>query len=163
MEILADVSVSKHMRRFVIPFLVAVALSITIQLGEATSINFSVPQGGEETRSLNLVVEDRVSIRFTVVGQTSHTLNFYVKDSDGETMAEFPETGSVDYRFTCVDPGEYTLRFENPDASETKFVTLNYEIQHYVFGMPQMLFLTIIVVLVCIGAVTMFVLMGRPH
>jgi len=155
--------VNQHMRRLVIPLLVAVAFSIVIQLGEATSVNFTVSQEGQENRLLTLAVEDRVSIRFTVVGQTSHTLNFRVIDPDGKIIADFLGTGSVDHRFICNDPGEYTLHFENPDTSEAKFVTLNYEIQHYIFGMPQMLFLTIIIVLVCIGAVTAFILMGKTH
>jgi len=63
----------------------------------------------------------------------------------------------------CDEAGEYVLHFSNTDASEDKLVTLNYEIQHYIFGIPQMLFLTIIIVLVCVGAVATFILMGKTR
>lgn len=48
-------------------------------------------------------------------------------------------------------------------SSEDKLVSLDYEVQHYIFGMPQMLFLTIIIVLVCVAAVAVFILMGKPR
>jgi len=47
--------------------------------------------------------------------------------------------------------------------SEDKLVTLDYEIQHYIFGIPQMLFLTIIIVLISVAAVATFILMEKPH
>ncbi len=47
--------------------------------------------------------------------------------------------------------------------SENKLVTSDYEIQHYIFGIPQMLFLTTIIVLVSVTAVATFILMGKPH
>jgi len=40
-------------------------------------------------------------------------------------------------------------------------VTLNYEIEHYVFGIPSMLLLALIIVLACIGGVFAFVILGR--
>lgn len=55
------------------------------------------------------------------------------------------------------------MHFSNTDSLEDKLVTLDYEIEHYIFGMPQMLFLAIIIVLVCIAAVAAFILMGKQH
>ena len=78
-------------------------------------------------------------------------------------IAEYIKVGNVDHRFVCDEAGEYVLHFSNTDTSEDKLITLNYEIQHYIFGIPQMLFLTIIIVLVCMGAVATFILMGKPH
>jgi hypothetical protein len=40
-------------------------------------------------------------------------------------------------------------------------VALNYEIDHYIFGIPQMLFMALIIVLACVGGVAAFVLLGR--
>jgi len=102
-------------------------------------------------------------VKFTVLGQTENTLDFYITDSHGNVKVEYNNIGNVDYRFVCEEAGEYVLHFSNKGRSEDKLVTLEYEIQHYIFGIPQMLFLTIIIVLVCTGAVTTFMLMGKPH
>ncbi len=47
--------------------------------------------------------------------------------------------------------------------SEDKLVTFDYEIQHYIFGIPQMMFLTIIIVLISVAAAATLILMGKPH
>jgi hypothetical protein len=138
-------------------------LSILVQIAEATTIKFTVPEGEEITKPISLVVEDHVSVKFTVVGQTASTLDFCITDPHRNVKVEHRNTGNVNYCFVCDEAGEYVLHFNNTDTSESKLVTLNYEIQHYIFGIPQMLFLTIIIVLVCMAAVATFILMGKPR
>jgi hypothetical protein len=138
------------------------AVSIIIQLAEATTMNFNVHGGEEEIRSINLAVDDHVVIKFTVLGQTANTLNFRIEYPDG-TAKDFGKVGTLNYPFVCEEAGEYVLNFSNADSSEDKLVTLDYEIEHYIFGIPQMLFLTIIIVLVCMAAVASFILMGKPR
>lgn len=131
-----------------------------VYLAEATVMNFTVYGGEEVTKSINLVVEDRVLIKFTVVGRTDNSLDFYITYPNG-TLKKFGKVGYFSYDFVCDLKGEYVLRFSNIDSTEDKLVTLDYEIQHYIFGIPQMLFLTIIIAVVCVGAVATFILMGK--
>ena len=142
---------------------IAIVLAILIQLADATATSFTVPKGEEITRSISLVVEDRVLVKFTIVGQTASTLDFFIIDPHGDMQVEFSRVGTVSYPFVCDEAGEYVLHFSNTDMSEDKLVTLDYEIQHYIFGIPQMLFLTIIIVLVSVVAVATFIMMGKPH
>ena len=153
-----------QLKKKLIRFLfIVMALSILVRNAKATTINFTVPEGEEITKPISLVAEDHVSVKFTVVGQTASTLHFYITDPHGDVKVEYSEIGNVDYSFVCDEAGEYVLHFHNIDMSEDKLVTLNYEIQHYIFGIPQMLFLTIIIVLVCMSAVATFTLMGKPR
>jgi len=128
-----------------------------------TTMSLTVPQGEEVTKPISLAVDDRVSIEFTVVGQTKSELDFHITDPQGNVKVEYGQVGTVKYCFTCDMAGEHILHFSNTDQIEDKLVTLNYEVQHYIFGMPQMLFLTILIVLVCVGAVAAFVMMGKPR
>jgi hypothetical protein len=139
-----------------------IAVSILVQPGEATTMNFTVHGGEEVTKSISLAVEDRIVIKFSVVGQTDNVLNFFMACPNG-TLKDFGRVGTFSYPFICYDAGEYVLHFSNKDFSEDKLVTLNYEVEHYIFGIPQMLFLTIIIVLLCMAAVATFILMGKPH
>jgi len=139
-----------------------IILSNLVQLALSTTMNFTVPAGGKKPVSINLSIEDHVVIKFSVIGQTANRLNFSMTYPNG-TVKDFGETGFLNYAFVCDDEGEYVLHFSNVDSSEDKLVTLDYEVQHYIFGIPQMLFLTLIIVLVCMVAVAAFVLMGKPH
>jgi hypothetical protein len=149
-----------RLKRGPIRFLfIVIVFAILVQHADATAISFEVQRGEEITRSINLVVEDRVLVKFTVVG----TLDFYITDPNGDVQIEYSRVGIVSYSFVCDEAGEYVLHFSNTDSSEDKHVALDYEIQHYIFGIPQTLFLTIIIVLVCMAAVATFILMGKPH
>lgn len=143
--------------------LLIMVLSILVQFVGAITKSLTVQKGEEEIISLNLSVDDRVLIEFTVVGHTEKTIDFGITDSQEEVKVEFEDKGYLNHLFVCDESGEYVLHFSNKGYSEDKLVTLDYEVQHYIFGIPQMLFLTLVIVLVCLGAVATFVLMGKPR
>jgi len=141
---------------------IAIVFSILVHFAEATTTNFTVHGGEEVTKLLSLAVEDRVLIKFTVVGQSDNTLYFYITYPNG-TVKKFGKLGYFHYPFVCDAEGDYVLHFSNTGSTEDKLITLDYEVQHYIFGIPQMLFLTIIIVLICVAAVAAFIFMGKPH
>ena len=150
-------------RKLLILFLfTGIVFSSIVQFAEATTMNFTVHSGEDVPKSISLAVEDHVLIRFTVVGPSDSALYFYISYRNG-TEKEFGKVGYFHYPFVCDAEGEYVLHFSNIDSTEDKLVTLDYEVQHYIFGIPQMLFLTIIIVLVCVAAVAAFILMGKPR
>jgi len=154
-----------HLRKLPLCLLlVAIASSVLCQVTYATAMNVTVPGGEEVTRPLTLLVEDRVAIKFTVVGgQSGNTLDFRLTYPNGTAKAAFDNVGNVNYGFICDWEGEYVMHFSNAGSSEDKLVSMDYEVQHYIFGMPQMLFLTMIIVVICVAAVAVFILMGKPH
>jgi len=143
--------------------LVVIVVGILVHFAVATTVQFTVPSGEEVPRTLNLAVDDHVLVSFTVVGQTESTLDFWITDPNGNVTAAFSRQGDVHYSFVCVESGDYVLHFSNVYSSQNKFVALDYEIQHYILGIPQMLFLTVIIAVVCVAMVAVFILMGKPH
>jgi hypothetical protein len=123
--------------------------------------SFTVKAGQEETRTISLVVEDHVQIRFTVIGQTISTLNFYITDPNGHTMKTFSAAGNVNYAFICSQKGDYMLHFSNVASTEDKLVSLDYEVTPYIYGIPQTLFLVLIIVGICMVMVTVFILKSK--
>jgi len=142
-------------------FLTITLLGTICQVRAATK-SFTVQSGEEITEILDLTVEDHVTIIFTVGGLTEGTIDFYMTFPNG-TMREFGRRASLDYRFICDLKGEYVLCFSNKYSLQDVLVTLNYEIQHYIFGIPQTLFFTLVIAAVCVAAVATFVLIGRHH
>jgi hypothetical protein len=52
--------------------------------------------------------------------------------------------------------------FISPTSPQRKIdFSLDYEVQHYIFGMDQMLFLTLIVVGICVAGIAVFVAMSK--
>jgi hypothetical protein len=154
-----------NLRRSPAYILIIVALlGVLVGCGQATTTRLTVRGGEEVNLPINLVVEDRVLIQFTVavIVGTTKTLHFSMIFPNS-TVRDFGEVGTFRNSFICDVEGEYTLQFINNDQTGNKQVTLNYEVQHYVFGIPQMLFMTIIIVLACIGGVVAFVLLGKTY
>ena len=141
--------------------LAAATILLLLPASKATVESFTVSAGQEETRALDLASEDHVQIRFTVTGRTTNVLDFYLTDPDENIMVTFNNTGSVSYAFVCSQQGQYTLHFSNIASADDKFVSLDYEIDHYTFGMPQMLFLTIIIAFICVAMVAVFIRMSK--
>jgi hypothetical protein len=139
---------------------VAIVLLLVPAVG-AVAQSFTVRAGQEETKTLSLVVEDHVQIRFTVIGKTVSTIDFYVTDPLGNVMVSWGTTGNVNYDFICSLEGMYTLHFSNAASAEDRLVTLDYEVTSYIFGMPQTLFLVLIACVLCVGAVAVFILMSK--
>jgi multisubunit Na+/H+ antiporter MnhC subunit len=132
-----------------------------VPMVRATAESFTVRAGQEETRSISLAADDHVQIRFTVTGQATNVLDFYITDPHGNIMENFGTTGNLNYAFICSQEGEHKLHFSNVVSAEDKLVSLDYEVQHYIFGMQQNLFLTLIVVGICVAAIAVFILTSK--
>ena len=138
-------------------------MACLVQVALATTASFGVNAGDVESRTLGLAAEDHVLVHFTVTGgQFEGTVGFSIT-CPNQTVNSFGRVGVLEYRFVCTDEGDYILHFSNEGQSENKFITLNYEIQHYILGFPQMLFLAMVVVVFCVGAVAVFILSGKQH
>jgi hypothetical protein len=152
-----------HSKKALIPFLLIITiLGILVQYASATTTQFTVYGGKESTVKVNLAAEDHVLIKFNVVGQTENTIDFKLTDPHENATAEFINKGDVSYTFVCAEGGDYTMHFSN-FSLEAKLITLEYEIEHYFFGLPQMLFMVLVVVVICVAAVAVFILMGKPR
>jgi hypothetical protein len=150
----------KYLRRLPVYILIILALTVAFTgFANATTTNFTLKGGGELTHPINLIVDDRVLIQYNVISaiaDTPNTVQFSINFPNG-TVKEFGEKGAFSYSFVCDVGGEYTLNFTNTDQTEDKLVTLNYEIDHYIFGMPQMLFMVIVIAVVSVIGVAVFI------
>jgi hypothetical protein len=150
-----------NLRRSSVYALITIALlGVLVGLGQAMTTTFKVKGGEEVTYPITLAVQDHVLIQFTALGEQVSILKFSIIFPNS-TEIDFGEVGKASYSFICDAEGEYVLHFVNNDQNIEKSVYLNYEIDHYIFGIPQMLFMALIIVLACVGGVFAFVILGR--
>jgi len=126
----------------------------------ATIARLTVQDDKEEIYPIKLANEDRVLIQFTVIGQSKNTLQFSIAFPNG-TVIDYGEIGVFHLSFISTFEGQCLLNFTNNDLGDSKQVTLDYEIDHYTFGMPQMLFMTILIAVVCVAGVAVFIGLSR--
>ena len=134
-------------------------LAALIGSGSATTASLNVKPNEEVDQPLNLIAEDRVLIQFNVIGATNR-VHFSIIFPNA-TVKDFGEVSTYTTSFVCDLEGEYLLNFTNVDPEENMLVTLNYEVDHYIFGMPQMLFMVIVIAVVSMVGVAVFI--GLSH
>ena len=127
----------------------------------ATTLSFTVPAGEQVDRIINLKVDDHVRIQFNVLGTDNSYISFSLVYPNS-TELNFGEAVSYSYNFICESKGEYKMLFINNDLAENKLVTLNYEVESYMFGMPQTQFLIIFIAVICVMMVAIYSLLS-PH
>jgi hypothetical protein len=135
--------------RSVVVFCLVALSCLTIGLALATAETISVGAGLKVVRILDLNADDEVSGRITVVGNDeSKDISFTVLGVNGETVAPTVRVVVSDFRFNAAQKGTYSLIFDNTQSLVDKTVSLNYEVRHYWFGMPQEFVLMLIIVFV---------------
>jgi hypothetical protein len=130
---------------------------ILVDIIDAITMSVTVPAGEQEVRKIDLAVDDRVRVQFTVVGTKSNLISFSLVCPNG-TEIDFGDIGRLNHSFICDAEGEYTMFFANSNPTDSKLVTLNYEIEHYLFGMPQTFFLVLVIVMFCLAMVAVYFL-----
>lgn len=77
------------------------------------------------------------------------------------TAKDFGASSDLGYSFVCDAEGEYTMNFSNTNQTKSKLVTLNYEIDHYIFGMPQLLFMVMPIAVVSMVGFSVYLGLSR--
>jgi hypothetical protein len=140
---------------FLILFILVAGFSSS---AHAFSASFYVEPGENVSRSVDLSLDDRVFIQFSLVwAAEANTIHFWLVSPNGD-INDFGEKGAVSLNFVCTEKGRYTMHFVN-ESPTTQLVTLECKIDRYVFGMPTDIFwLAFIALVVVLGAVTFVVL-----
>jgi hypothetical protein len=142
-------------RSFIYILFISVLFVLVVGFSQATLINFRLQGGEEVTHSINLVAEDRVLIQIKLVGGNVSAIQFSIYFPNA-TVRDFGASGDFSYSFICDVEGEYVLHFVNTDHAENQ-VFLDYEVQHYIFGIPQMLFMVILIAIISVVGVAIFI------
>jgi hypothetical protein len=141
--------------------LVVFSLLITmIATVQATTESLSIQAGEELVRKINISAEDHMRIAFTVLSHSSSSLRFWIVFPNG-TKGDYRESANYNISFASEVRGECELHFDNTNSSSAQLVTLNYEIEHYYFGIPEIPFLIIVIVVFLLCIVAGYIIMGK--
>jgi len=137
-----------------------VLLSAYIVIAFADNANFTVQPQEEHVVTLRLQETDRLSGSFSAVSKDENGIDFYINDPQNKTILRDDNVKQKSFSLTAETTGDYQLHFDNSvSAAFSKTVALNYNITHYIMGMPQEQFLFLIVAAVALVGVLIYVVL----
>jgi len=151
------------MKQKILIYVLVGLLSITFFVAPlwAITLSITVPAGEQMDQIMDLKVDDHVRIHFNVLGADNSYISFSLVFPNS-TEINFGEVGLFSYNFIGDTKGEYKMCFVNNDLAENKLVTLNYEVESYIFGMPQTQFLLIFIAVIIVMMLAFYSLLS-PH
>ena len=145
------------------PLYLLIIISLIVIL---TSTVYAMPESinvephKEITRTIDLATGDRTSITVKVLGPAPSTIHFYMVLPNG-TTDDRGDLSECELSFSTDVKGECQLHFDNVNSSNTQLVTLNYDVEHFIFGIPQMMFLLIAITVLLLFVAAGYVAMGK--
>jgi hypothetical protein len=139
-----------------------VFLVLNTSIVNAVSRTIRIEAGEKKTESVYLNANSVISGKLNVIGDSNSEIDFYITGPDGKTVLSKERITVKNFRLTAAKEGTYTLHFDNSFSTERKTVTYNYDVRHYIFGMPQEDFLVLLVMIIATIGIVLFVAISRP-
>ena len=151
---------TKYKVFFTIFLIVMLSNIYVVKSANATTMSMKIPKGEKISQTIELKEGDQLAIQFTVIGQMTNLISFSINFPNSAQIS-YGEVTDINQTLQCNATGEYILNFINNDNTEDKLVTLNYNIEHYIFGIPKLFFFAIIIALICLVMIAAIALMGK--
>jgi hypothetical protein len=132
----------------------------TIGIASATTQSLTIEAGKNFTYKINLNSQDKLDLTIVTVAQASSNLSFSIVFPDS-TVKNLGNVDKYSTSFTTNVDGTFELDFDNTHSSDNVIVALNYNVTHYIFGVPTTIFMLIIIVVLVMAVVTGYVIMGK--
>jgi hypothetical protein len=133
------------------------ALAGTVQ---AATLSLNLQAGTEVVRAIDLAAGDHVLLKFSTVGDDPTAMHFWVAFPNG-TTTDYGEVGQREMYFVSETSGSFIMHFDNSDSPSSKLLTLNYEVEHYYFGMSSVLFIIVAIAVLLVCVVAGYLMMGK--
>jgi len=135
-----------------------VSLFILVDIAVSDNANFVIQPQEKHVITLSLQETDSVYGSFSVASNDDTGVNFLISDPRNQTTLRFDNVKQKSFSFIAKTTGNYQLHFNNSVSSDyTKTVALNYNVTHYIMGLPQEQFFLIVIAIVALIGVVIYV------
>jgi hypothetical protein len=148
------------MRRLFCLILLLCVLAGTLTIVHASTGSFIVEAGKDYYYKIELASTDRLHLTFVTTGDSSSEFRFSITFPNS-TYLDLGEVDKYSTSFTSDTTGTCELYFDNTNSMQPTFIALNYEVDHYILGIPQMIFALIVILVLVMVIVIGYVVMGK--
>ncbi len=131
-----------------------------IGIVHANAGSFDLAPGNQTVCNIAVSSGDRVQLTFTAIGDDSNSLLFWIVFPNS-TVTKLGDVDQYSASFRSNMGGTYELYFNNTSSSETILVALNYEVDHYILGIPEMIFVLLAIVVLLMAFVSVYIIMSK--
>ena len=139
--------------------LLTFCLLSTSYLVNADTGTFQVQPLQQQTITLNLNNGDSVTGTIVVNGQGM--IDFWISDPQGMNVTNYGNVGQTDFSMNAQTSGNFTLHMFNPSANSSVSATINYNPNYTILGMPQELFLLLVIVGIALLLIVVWALSSK--
>ena len=132
-----------------------------IGIVHAATEGFNVTAGQDYVCPITVSSGDKVQLSFFTTGQASSNMCFSLI-LPNSTVINVGDVGQYSTSFTSNTAGTCELNFDNSNSSTPVFVALNYEVNHYILGIPEMTFVLAAIVVLIMVAAAVYIIISRP-
>lgn len=147
-------------RRLCCLFLILCLFISSLGIVQATTESLTIDAGKEVVCKIDVTSQDRVQLTFVTTDQASSNLSFSIVFPNS-TVVSLGELDQYSTKFTSNVQGICELHFDNTNSSESEFVAVNYNVEHYIFGMPEMIFVLAAIAVLLMAIVSGYIIMGK--
>ena len=140
-------------------FLLTLCLLSTSCLVNADTGTFQIQPLQQQTITLNLNNGD--SVTGTVVVNGQGVIDFWISDPQGTNVTNYGNVGQTGFSMNAQTSGNFTLHMFNPDANSSVSATINYNPNYTIMGMPQELFLLLVIVGIALLLIVVWALSSK--
>ena len=148
------------MRRLVYLLLILCFSVSVIGIAHANSGSFNLAPGNQTVCDIAVSSGDRVQLTFTAIGDDSGSLLFWIVFPNS-TVTNLGNVDQYSASFKSNVGGTCELHFNNTSTSETVLVSLNYEVDHYILGIPEMIFVLGAIAVLLMAFVSAYIIMSK--
>ncbi len=130
-----------------------------IGIVHAATEGFNLAAGQDFVCKIDVSSGDRVQLSFFTTGQESSDLCFSLVFPNS-TVINVGDVGQYSTSFTSNVGGTCELNFDN-NSSAPVYVALSYEVDHYILGMPEMIFVLAAIVVLLMVIVAGYIIMSK--
>ena len=148
------------MRRVLCLTLILCLFVGALGLVRAMTQGLNVEAGKEIIYKINIAPNDIVHVTYVATGQANGNLSFSMVYPNS-TVVNFGELDQCSTNFASHNSGTCELHFDNTNSLENAFVALNYNVDHYIFGLPEMIVVLIAIAVLLMTVVTGYLIMNK--
>ena len=131
-----------------------------IGVANAATAGYNLAPGTQTVCDVPVSSGDTVQVTFTATGDESNALLFWI-EFPNSTVANLGDVDQYSATLGSNVGGTYELGFNNTSTSETVLVALNYEVNHYIFGIPEMIFVLGAIAVFLVVCISVYALLSK--
>jgi len=150
-----------QLRKGSIPLFLLLTFSLlaTVRSVVADTATYQIQPLQQQTITLTLNNGDSVTGTIVVNGQGM--IDFWISDPQGMNVTNYSNAGQTSFSINAQTSGTFTFHMFNPSADSSISVTINYNPNYTILGMPQELFLLLVIVGIALLLVVVWALSSK--